>query len=75
MKKSLIARMEKVLDNEGCDGMEVSNEVGVVAAYAFFNTGLDQQQTVPILKSQLIRSRVHVEDINKSAGYEFFYNK
>lgn len=70
-EKSLIARMEKVLDNEGCDGMEVSNEVGVVGAYAFSSQEWINSNSAYI-KSQLIRSRVHVEDINKSAGYEFF---
>ena len=69
--KCVIARMEKVLDNEGCDGMEVSNEVGVIGAYSFSSRDWINSNSAYI-RSQLERARRHVEDINRSVGYEFF---
>ncbi len=70
-EKSVIARMEKVLDNEGCDGMEVSNEVGVVGAYAFSSQDWINSNS-RFIKSQYKRSLIHVDEINKEIGYEFF---
>ncbi len=69
--KSIIARMDNVLDNEGCDGMELSNEVGVVGAYAFSSQNWINNNSAYV-KSQILRAGVHVKDINKSVGYEFF---
>ena len=70
-EKSVIERMEKVLDNEGCDGMEVSNEVGVVGAYAFSSQDWIRSNS-DYIKSQYISARSHVDEINKNIGYEFF---
>jgi aspartate/methionine/tyrosine aminotransferase len=69
-KSSIISRMEKALDNEGCDGIEVSNEVGVVAAYSFSSQKwIDDNSSY--IKSQLERARQHVTSINNSVGYQF----
>jgi len=70
-KSSVISRMEKVLDNEGCDGIEVSNEVGVVAAYSFSSQEWINNNS-SYIKSQLERARQHVNSINNSVGYQFF---
>ena len=70
-EKCVIARMEKVLDNEGCDGMEVSNEVGVVGAYAFSSQDWINSNSAYI-KSQYERSLKFVDEINKKIGYEYF---
>jgi len=70
-RSSVISRMEKVLDNEGCDGMEVSNEVGVVAAYAFSSREWINKNS-SYIRSQLVRARKHAESINSAAGYPFF---
>jgi aspartate/methionine/tyrosine aminotransferase len=70
-KNSIISRMEKVLDNEGCDGVEVSNEVGVVAAYSFSSRNWINDNS-SYIKSQLVRARQHVASINSSVGYQFF---
>ncbi|MDX9800095.1 MAG: pyridoxal phosphate-dependent aminotransferase [Spirochaetia bacterium] len=70
-KSSIISRMDKVLDNEGCDGMEVSNEVGVVAAYSFSSKEwIDNNSSY--IKSQLSRALKHVDAINNEIGYRFF---
>ncbi len=65
--KSLITRMEKLLDNEGCDGIEVSNEIGVVAAYAFSSRKWIDDNSVYIRK-QIHRARGYVEEINSEIG-------
>ena len=70
-KGSIISRMEKVLDNEGCDGMEVSNEVGVVAAYAFSSQEWINKNS-SYIKSQLVRAGEHVDSINSAVGFKFF---
>jgi len=69
-KSSVISRMEKVLDNEGCDGIEVSNEVGVVAAYSFSSQEWINNNS-SYIKSQLEHARQHVNSINSSVGYQF----
>ena len=68
--KCVIKRMEAALDNEGCDGLEVSNEVGVVGAYAFSSQDWINSNSAYI-KSQYERSLSHVDKINKKIGYEF----
>ena len=68
---SIISRMEKVLDNEGCDGMEVSNEVGVVASYAFSSQDWINSNS-SYIKTQLERAGKHVDGINRMVGYQFF---
>lgn len=68
--KSLIARMEKILDNEGCDGIEVSNEVGVVAAYAFSSRKWIDDNS-EYVRSQIRRARGYVEKINHRIGRSF----
>lgn len=70
-KSSVISRMEKVLDNEGCDGIEVSNEVGVVAAYSFSSEEWINSNS-SYIKSQLERARKHINSINNSIGSQFF---
>lgn len=65
--KSLISRMAKILDNEGCDGIEVSNEVGVVAAYAFSSKAWIDNNSAYIRK-QLHRARKYVDAINNDIG-------
>jgi len=66
-KSSIISRMEKVLDNEGCDGIEVSNEVGVLAAYSFSSQNwIDDNSSY--IKSQLLRAQQHVDSINNCLG-------
>jgi aspartate/methionine/tyrosine aminotransferase len=70
-KSSIISRMAKVLDNEGCDGVEVSNEVGVVAAYALSSRDWIESNSAYI-KSQLLRAQQHVDSINNYIGNPFF---
>jgi len=69
-KSSIISRMEKALDNEGCDGMEVSNEVGVLASYSFCSQEwIDNNSSY--IRSQLLRAQGHVDSINSSLGQTF----
>lgn len=68
---SVISRMAKVLDNEGCDGIEVSNEVGVVAAFSFSSRHWINDNS-SYIKTQLIRAQAHVTSINSAVGYQFF---
>ena len=69
-KNSIISRMEKALDNEGCDGMEVSNEVGVLASYSFCSEKwIDNNSSY--IKSQLLRAKGHVDSINSFLGQTF----
>ncbi|MCD6395936.1 MAG: pyridoxal phosphate-dependent aminotransferase [Spirochaetaceae bacterium] len=68
---SIISRMKALMAHEGSDGVEVSTEVGVVAAYAFSSKKwIDENSS--FIRSQLVRARQHVDSINSYLGYTFF---
>ncbi len=68
---SIISRMKALMAHEGSDGVEVSTEVGVVAAYAFSSKKwIDKNNSY--IRSQLIRAQKHVDSINSYIGYTFF---
>lgn len=68
---SIISRMKALMAHEGSDGIEVSTEVGVVAAYAFSSKEwIDKNSSY--ISSQLVRAQQHVDSINSCIGYTFF---
>ncbi len=66
-RENLISRMGMILGHEGSDGVEVSTETGVVAAYAFSSREWIEQNNSYIRK-QLQIARNHIGEINDYIG-------
>lgn len=69
-RASLIDRMGVILGHEGSDGVEVSTEVGVVAAYAFSSQEWIEHNS-RYIRSQLVIARSHIRAINGHIGRNF----
>ena len=69
-RESLIDRMGGILGHEGSDGVEVSTETGVVAAYAFSSREWIEHNS-SYIRGQLGIARSHIRDINRYIGRDY----